>query len=760
MCNKRLILPLLLIPSLLFSGVIEKGISFSSNDLQFSKSKGYDLVRLSGCAPTTEIGKPELAVEHLTFVIPPNAEVKGVEVTSTKRFEVAGEFKILPAQYPEPFAIKYKPKPFVKPDPAVYGLSAEFPGVLAEVTHKGTKGGFRLATVVVYPLQYIPTHGKLYLYQHMQVRLHYDEGVVPAEPIWLHKLEYETAAVKRLVVNPEDVERWTPPIKKVDRFEMDDTTFVNPEYAIMTPDAYVSDFAPLRDWKCRKGVPTEIFTLTWILNNYPGANDTVKVRNFIEDYNQNHGTDYFLCVGDWGVFPMKRMYMSTAYDYHISTDFWYADYDGDWYSEAYVGRFSINNSSEIANYINKTLKYERESPSTGFHEKIFMPGYVLWSGYGCPVNDTIALHDPPSWLDAKRYDWIQTLTTQEISDSFNVGFAYTNISAHGEEYRWGGSYYHTSTDADNLTNAPPLTGWVTGICCLIGTIEYASDDCYVEHMMNNTHGGAAAFVGNSDYGYGRIENPGRSEWQCIWFNDELTNNGVYNYCRTVAAANDRCVPYVGDQYVQHCLYAWLPYGDPQMELWTFFPGPMVGSHNSTVPVGPSTFTVTITDSKAPIENARVCVMAKQDPEYQVDYTNASGVVSFNIDPEIANDTLWVTATKADCSPYEGYAIVTTPGVGEEKPQKPLFFGLEHPQPNPAHKNVKISYSIPQDSRVELTVYNSSGQLVARLLDANITAGVHNILWRPNRDNLPAGIYLIRLTAGNETTTRKVVLISR
>ncbi|HID32765.1 MAG TPA: hypothetical protein EYP24_05255, partial [bacterium (Candidatus Stahlbacteria)] len=372
------------------------------------------VVRLEGCVPFTDIGRPELAQKPILFVVPPDAEVKDVEIISATKTRINGRFTILPVQYPEPFAINYQPKPFVKPDPQVYRLSAEYPGILAKVGHIGTKSGFRLVTVVIYPLQYVPARGELYLYRSIRIRLEYEEGKVAPEGIWQHKLRSETEAVKRLVINPEDVEAWTPPVKEVNRFEMDDTTFVNPELAIMTPDAYVNDLKPLRDWKCRKGVPTEIFTLTWIRNNYPGANDTVKVRNFIQDYNQNHATDYFLCIGDWGVFPMKRMYMATAYDNHISTDFWYSDYDGDWYSEAYVGRFSINNSAEIANHINKTFKYERESPSSGFHEKIFMPAYVLWSGYGCPVNDTIALHDPPAWHDAKRYDWIQTLTTQEI----------------------------------------------------------------------------------------------------------------------------------------------------------------------------------------------------------------------------------------------------------------------------------------------------------------------------------------------------------
>ncbi|RKX70099.1 hypothetical protein DRP53_06065, partial [candidate division WOR-3 bacterium] len=489
-------------------------------------------------------------------------------------------------------------------------------------------------------------------------------------------------------------------------------------------------------------------------NNYPGANDTVKVRNFIQDYNQNHGTDYFLCVGDWGVFPMKKVIMSTSHDNRIPTDFWYADYDDDWYSEAYLGRFSVNNSAEIQNYINKTMKYERESPSSGFHEKIFMPAYVLWSNYGCPVNDTIALHDPPSWHDAKRYDWQRTLTTQEISDSFNVGFGYTNISAHGNWNRWGGTYYHTNSDADNLTNAPPLTGIVTAICCLIGQLDY-SQDCYVEHMMNNTHGGAAAFLGNTRYGYGTIDSKGRSEWQCIWFYDELTNHGVYNIGHTLAELNDRCAPYVGDNYVRHCMYTYTLYGDPQMELWTQFPITLNVTHPDRVPLGPSVFTVTVSDNKDPVADARVCVMCKQDPEYQVKYTNSSGVATFNIDPEILNDTMWVTVTKHNYRPYEGYAIVVQTGVSGRENRIPLRFAFEPPSPNPSHGLVNISFALPEKGKVTLAVYNTVGREMARLIDGEVDAGFHRLHWK---SELPAGVYLLRLSTTSDVAVRKVVLI--
>ncbi len=748
---------LIVIPLLLFSAKIEKEIAFSIRDLEFSEFEGYDVVRLRYCTPTAKISEPELTTKPLLVLIPPSATVRDIEIVSAKKIMVDGTFNILPTQYPEPFSL-HEPLPFVEPNEQVYSQTTEYPGMPVEITHFGTKGGYQIVTVTLYPLQYVPAQGKLFLYTHIKFRINYDEGQVTPEVIWKENYQYQMESVKRLVINPEDVEKWSPQIKECDRSMNSNRTFDNPEYAIMVANGFESYFDPLRDWKVKKGVTAEIFLRDWILANYSGATDEDKVRNFVIDYHQNHGTLYFLCVGDWGDFPMKAI--TTVDDPTTPSDFFYADYDEDLYTEAYVGRASISNATEAQTFVNKVLKYEQETPATGFHEKIFLPGFLLWSGYGIPVNDTIAVYDPPSWLDAKRYDEIQPLPTQEISDSFNVGFGYTDIAAHGAWNQWGGTSYHTNSDADGLTNAPPLTGVITAICCNIGQLDYSGGDCYVEHMMNNPHGGSAAFWGNSRHGYGRIENTGRSESQCIWFYDELTNHGVYNIGRTIAGSNDRAAPYVaGDEYVFHCMHTCVLYGDPEMAQWTFFPEPLMAVHNNTVPTGNSVFDVTVTDNRAPVANARVCLMCQTDTFYAVDYTNASGVASFAIYPSIEGDTMWVTVTCQDYNQYEGHAIVTDFGVSEWN-NSPYIFGLAQPYPNPSTNPVGISYSVAKPEKITLKVYDAIGQLVTTLVNEHKNPGEYRITWNGKYENkiLASGIYFLRLSSDEKVIQRKIIFI--
>jgi hypothetical protein len=55
----------------------------------------------------------------------------------------------------------------------------------------------------------------------------------------------------------------------------------------------------------------------------------------------------------------------------------------------------------------------------------------------------------------------------------------------------------------------------------------------------------------------------------------------------------------------------------------------------------------------------------------------------------------------------------------------------------------------------LKIYNLLGEEVAPLLAEKKEAGTHTIEW--NAGNLPGGIYLLRLSAGEHVETKKLVL---
>ncbi len=88
------------------------------------------------------------------------------------------------------------------------------------------------------------------------------------------------------------------------------------------------------------------------------------------------------------------------------------------------------------------------------------------------------------------------------------------------------------------------------------------------------------------------------------------------------------------------------------------------------------------------------------------------------------------------------------------------FALDPSRPNPMRGAASISYSLPKPGHVALDVYDVSGRHVRSLLDETRPAGAGTVVWDGrNVDGslLPGGVYFLRLTAGDLSQTRKVVL---
>ncbi|MCD4708481.1 MAG: hypothetical protein K8S62_12185 [Candidatus Sabulitectum sp.] len=84
------------------------------------------------------------------------------------------------------------------------------------------------------------------------------------------------------------------------------------------------------------------------------------------------------------------------------------------------------------------------------------------------------------------------------------------------------------------------------------------------------------------------------------------------------------------------------------------------------------------------------------------------------------------------------------GIEEETGESPLTT-LETIGPNPFSSDLTITYSVPEQTRVELAVFDLSGRLLEELVNDRIPAGSHTVLWTPSEE-VPSGCYLIKLNA--------------
>ncbi len=84
------------------------------------------------------------------------------------------------------------------------------------------------------------------------------------------------------------------------------------------------------------------------------------------------------------------------------------------------------------------------------------------------------------------------------------------------------------------------------------------------------------------------------------------------------------------------------------------------------------------------------------------------------------------------------------------------FALEGNYPNPFNPTTVIAFSIPETQAVQLIVYDILGREVKVLVDGEMPAGHHEVVF--DAASLPAGAYLYKLDAGEQSRTRKMLLI--
>lgn len=96
-----------------------------------------------------------------------------------------------------------------------------------------------------------------------------------------------------------------------------------------------------------------------------------------------------------------------------------------------------------------------------------------------------------------------------------------------------------------------------------------------------------------------------------------------------------------------------------------------------------------------------------------------------------------------------------------KRRLPARYHLSQNHPNPFNPVTTIGYDLPRPGHVVLTVYNLLGQPIRTLVDRVQPASSYQVRW-DGRDALgravPSGLYLYRLTVGEYTVTRKMVLV--
>lgn len=151
------------------------------------------------------------------------------------------------------------------------------------------------------------------------------------------------------------------------------------------------------------------------------------------------------------------------------------------------------------------------------------------------------------------------------------------------------------------------------------------------------------------------------------------------------------------------------------------------------------------------------------PAEQLDFLVKIDFPVDNEQREILNDELLIESD--DCNKVISILFDSDLWVGSEDVINPNVTEFMGNYPNPFNPSTTFKFSLADESRVKLHIYNIKGQRVAKLLDKKLTTGIHTIQWEGKDDNnkaVSSGIYFSTMEAFNDdgdyTSVKKVIIL--
>ena len=165
------------------------------------------------------------------------------------------------------------------------------------------------------------------------------------------------------------------------------------------------------------------------------------------------------------------------------------------------------------------------------------------------------------------------------------------------------------------------------------------------------------------------------------------------------------------------------------------------------------------------------------PQQQVDYVHKLFGLITGQNVEVVN---WLFLNylmdRTDQTDFEIFrSVALRDSLGNDRPALPFWlshcrstsvthdsndnnhsFVLFQNYPNPFNSNTTISFNLPQDEYIKLTLFNTRGKVVQIIARGIFTAGFHKVMI--DSDDLASGLYLYKLEAGDIVEVRKIVVL--
>ncbi|MEZ5358544.1 MAG: T9SS type A sorting domain-containing protein [Candidatus Zixiibacteriota bacterium] len=124
-----------------------------------------------------------------------------------------------------------------------------------------------------------------------------------------------------------------------------------------------------------------------------------------------------------------------------------------------------------------------------------------------------------------------------------------------------------------------------------------------------------------------------------------------------------------------------------------------------------------------------------------------------IDSKIQFDSLFFTG-RVRYSPF--LDDIPTDVDNESSVVMPSLLSVEQNAPNPFNPTTTIRFSLRRSAQVRVDILNILGQKITELYDGQLPVGAHSLIW--DGAGYPSGIYLYRIAADADVTTKEMILL--
>ena len=582
---------------------------------------------------TAKAGEPEMPMTGIPAIIGDQARMN-IRVLDAQYMDFEG-IEVAPSKGDFPRTIDPATVPYTYGE--CYSQDAFFPSRNVGLYEPYIIRDFRGQNMVVYPYAYNPITKTLRVYYNMTVEMYKVDnngvntmqtnrsGVIKMDPDFKsmyqrHFINYEAA-----------MNRYTPITEEGDLL-------------IICYDNFISNMTDFVNWKKTRGINTTIVGTTTAGSTYSA------IKSYIQNqYNANNNITHVLLVGDVAQIP-GYSYSGGGSSYSGLGDNAYGQIVGsDIYNDVFIGRFSASSAARVNTQVQRVITYERDLNTSATWLKVGEGISRKEGGSGHNSEDDYQ-HMDNIRTDLLNYGYTPVYqryanltgydgSSSTISSDINSGVGIINYTNHGQETAWGanssGYIYYSVSHVNALTNENKLP-FIWSVACLVGKYDHSSD-CFAEAWMNATNNN------NPTGAIGTLMSYISQPWiPPMWAQDECVDILVESYSNNIKhtwggmSINGLMGIFdhygTSDQSAVGTYQAWILYGDPSLMLRTKTPQSMTVTHTGTLPLGNTTYSVTVSNGNgavATITDANHNILGKATVSNGSATINISGSLTAN-----------------------------------------------------------------------------------------------------------------------------------